>query len=372
MPQQRDDHRTRAGLARWCSTAIAGGAEVRIGPVSVPEASGFANETLVFEASWPTAGGTCRRRLVARIAPDEIRVYPDRRLADQYRALRVLGRETDVPVPEVLGHEPGTDLLGAPFLVMAWVPGRVPADLPSYHRQGWLAELPAADRAAVWHNGVDVLGRVHRLDPAALGLGFLKPREASAGLVEGALEQYASRLDFFGVRDSPEVSAALTWLRANRPRVAPAASLLWGDARLGNLLFDGVTVAAVLDWEMASLGPAEIDLAWFLHLDRFLSQGIGADRLPGLPGEPETLDRWSRRVGRPPRDLDYYLVFAAFRFALITSRVSDLMVRQGIIERAADVPLHRNAVRALARTLDEVVLSRRIRPAGEPFSGSVR
>jgi len=212
---------------------------------------------------------------------------------------------------------------------------------------------------------------VHRLDPAALRLGFLTPGGAPADPVERGLEQYASRLDFFGVRDSPEVSAALTWLRANRPRTVPATSLLWGDARLGNMLFDGVTVAAVLDWEMASLGPAEIDLAWFLYLDRFLSQGIGADRLPGLPAEAETLDRWSRRVGRRPLDLDYYLVFAGFRFALITARVSTLMVRHGIIEREADVPLHHNAVRALARTLDAVVLSRRTRPAGEPLSRSV-
>ncbi|MEU4744796.1 phosphotransferase, partial [Actinosynnema sp. NPDC023658] len=133
VPHQRDPEVSRTRLSRWCSTHVAGGEPVSIGPIEVPD-GGFSTETLMFDLSWRGPRGRRVRRLVARIASPAYRVHPEARLAEQHRLLEVLGRDTDVPVPPVYGHEPDPDLLGGPFLVMGHVPGRVPPDFPSYHR----------------------------------------------------------------------------------------------------------------------------------------------------------------------------------------------------------------------------------------------
>ena|SRR5947207_13323871 len=337
VPLQRDPARTRDVLAAWCSARL--GARVGVGALEIPRGQGFGNETVLFEASW--TGG--HERLVARIAASTYQVYPEVRFAEQYRLLEILG-EKGIPVPRGFGFEPDPGLLGAPFFVMSRVDGRVPADLPSYHRSGWVASLAETDQEALWYNGIDALAAIHRLDPATFG--FL------AG--DDLLEHYATRLDFFGVADDGVVGRALSWLRSYRPQWTNSA-LLWGDARLGNLIFDGVSVAGVLDWEMAQLGPPEADLAWFLYLDRHLSEGVGASRLPGLPSRAETIARYEAGTGRPVGDLGYFEVLAGFRFALITARVTELLRRQEVVP--ADFPLHRNAVALLARTLDELTVS---------------
>jgi aminoglycoside phosphotransferase (APT) family kinase protein len=128
---------------------------------------------------------------------------------------------------------------------------------------------------------------------------------------------------------------------------------MWGDARLGNLVFADLTAVAVLDWEMAALGPAEADLAWFLYLDRHLCEGIGADRLAGLPGRTATISRYAELVGRELDDLAYYEVFAGFRFALIAARLAELATTHGIVPAGVDFPLRRNAVRLLEGTIRE-------------------
>lgn len=344
VPQQRDPDVTRRRLAEWCTTHVAAGSPATVGAVEVPGTAGFSNETVLFELSWEDR----TKWLAARIAAPAYQVYPANRLAEEARVLRILGEHTDVPVPAVYGYEPDPDLLGGPFLVMDRAVGRVPADLPSYHRTGWVADLSTSDQGALWDGGLRAMSTVHRLDHAALDLGFV----GSESLAD-QLASYREQLDFFRVADSPVVLAALDWLHARRPDHVPATGLLWGDARLGNIVFDRLAPTALLDWEMVSLGPAETDLAWYLYLDRHLSEGIGARRLPGLPARAATIARYAELLGRPVTDLGFHEVFAGFRFALITARVTDLVVSHGIVPPGTDFPLHRNAIRLLERVLNE-------------------
>jgi aminoglycoside phosphotransferase (APT) family kinase protein len=224
----------------------------------------------------------------------------------------------------------------------------VPPDLPSYHRGGPLHDLPAAGQAAVWWSGVEVLGKQHRLDPAALGLGGLR---APAG-VTAQLDFYERHLDHFDGPGTGVAVEALGVLREALPPLPPRPGLVWGDARLGNILFAGTAAAAVLDWEMAFLGPGEADLGWYLWFDRHLSEGVGATRLPGLPGRQETVQRYEDRTGREvAKYLPWYELFAGFRFALIAGRVGRLLVEHGIVASEAEVPLARNAARLLQRAL---------------------
>src|SRR5690606_8522169 len=99
-----------------------------------------------------------------------------------------------------------------------------------------------------------------------------------------------------------------------------------GDARIGNMIFRDRRCVAVLDWEMATLGPPEMDLGWFLLLDRHHSEGIGVPRLAGLPGPAETVARYEERLGRRVAHLAFWELFAAWRFAVILRRVAQQMM----------------------------------------------
>jgi len=350
VPQQRDLELTRARLGDWLRGRAPAGTDVVVHGVEVPR-QGFSTETLLVDVDRTGPAGTRREVLVVRVAPTRHRLYPWSRFAEQYQVITALHEHTDVPVPAPRGFEPDPDLLGAPFAVMDHVAGRVPADLPSYHAAGWVTELTPAGRARLWYAGVDILRRIHRLDPAALGLdGLDQPAYGPTPLVQ-QLNCYAEHLDFFGCADAPVPLAALEWLRGHQPPESGPPRLLWGDARLGNIIFAGVRPAAVLDWEMVGLGPPEIDLAWYLYLDRHLSEGIGATRLPGLPERAETVARYEELICRPVRHLEYHEVFAGFRFCLITARLVRLAADSGMLPRGTDFPLHRNATRLLARTI---------------------
>ena len=97
-------------------------------------------------------------------------------------------------------------------------------------------------------------------------------------------------------REQPVADAALAWLEANMPADRPTG-FAWGDARPGNMIFDGFECRAVLDWEMVSLGGHLSDIGWWLFLDRFHSEGYGVPRLEGLGTRDETLAVWADRVG---------------------------------------------------------------------------
>ncbi|GAA0900909.1 phosphotransferase family protein [Streptomyces thermoalcalitolerans] len=353
VPPQRDPDLTRAALTHWLGTRSDEIGAVELGPVTVPKEAGFSGEILLFDAEWTESGVRRRQALAVRVAPTGHRVLPEDFWDDQVRLLKLLGG-TGLPVPKVLWDEPSGEYLGAPFLVMERVDGQVPADLPSYHRQGWLADLPPGDRAAVWNGGVDALAAVHRLDVREIGAGFLDRPEFGPTGSGQLLRRFTHHLDFYGVADdNTTAAAALDWLRAHVPDDTGPVSLLWGDARIGNIVYAGTRPVALLDWEMAALGPAEADLAWYLHMDRHLSEGIGAPRLAGLPGRAETVARWEERVGRTARDLPFHEVFAAYRFCVVTARVARLLGESGILPPGTDFPLHRNATALLATVLEE-------------------
>ncbi|HWS45250.1 MAG TPA: phosphotransferase, partial [Acidimicrobiia bacterium] len=102
------------------------------------------------------------------------------------------------------------------------------------------------------------------------------------------------------------------------------ASLLWGDARLGNVMYDdGGDVVALLDWELASIGPAEMDLAWYLGLDELTRSFVGRT-LPGFLGRGDAIRYYEGILGRPVRQLAWHEVFALVRSIAINDRQARL------------------------------------------------
>ena len=96
--------------------------------------------------------------------------------------------------------------------------------------------------------------------------------------------------------------------------------LLWGDARLGNLIFDDdAEVRAVLDWDLAAIGPPEMDLGWYFGLE-FMMQQLFGQRVPGFPDRAAAVERYQASSGRAVANLDWHEVFALLRALAINDR----------------------------------------------------
>ncbi len=224
-----------------------------------------------------------------------------------------------VPVPAIVGYDDG-DLLGVPCYVMAKVPGLIITDqLPA-----GFAAAPA-EREALAHALADCLADLHAVDPAAVGLaGFGRP----AGFVERQVRRWNTQWQASRDVPAPAVDALAGRLAASIP-VSPAATIAHGDYRLDNCLIDAADpgrIAAVLDWELSSLGDPLTDLAMFLfywesvaHVAPTLVRSITG--LPGFPSGAELAQRWAGRTGLGLDDLDWYKAFAHFKFAVITQGI---------------------------------------------------
>jgi aminoglycoside phosphotransferase (APT) family kinase protein len=349
---RRDLEATRDALEAWLHRRLPRARGLAVSPLSGPAATGFSNDTLLFDLRYEEGGRGVERALVCRIEPTGFGIFPRYDVAQQFHVLRALGG-TDVPVPEVLWLEPDAGALGAPFFVMERVAGRIPSDNPPYHAGGWLTEAPAAERAAIWWSALDALAAIHRQDPARLGLDFLDAPALDADPSAWQLEFWTRYYGWVcGGTPQPLVEAALEWLRERRPRGGRERRLCWGDSRIGNMIFRDGRCVAVLDWEMATLGPPEMDLGWFLYMDRHHGEGVGAARLAGFPGREETVARYEARLGRRVEHLDYWEAFAAFRFAVIMARVGAQLVHLGFLPPDSTFAIDNTASRLMAKLLE--------------------
>lgn len=333
VSESRDLGFVRTRLEQWLGLHWAERAEgasgVELDELVAPAGAGFSNETLLGTLRFDVGGEARSQGIVVRLRPD-YPVFPTYDLGRQFSVMRCLC-DSGVRVPEMYFHEEDEAVLGSPFHVGERVAGRVPGDAPTYHADGWLAQEPAEMQRRVWEEGVDTLAAVAGLDWRRAGLGFLDPGEGVDPLAR-ALDEYEAFLAWAADgRDYPVQRGALAWLRANAP-AEPERVLSWGDARIGNIIYDEhCRAAAVIDWEMCAIGGPEWDLAWTLFVDWHHSDGYGIERLPALPGRDETVARWEDRSGRIAANLEYYETFAALRFAVIYVRLDWLVKRAGLV-----------------------------------------
>ena len=109
---------------------------------------------------------------------------------------------------------------------------------------------------------------------------------------------------------------------------------------------------AVLDFETATFGQPEEDLAWFLFLDRHHSEGVYAQRLDGFPSPADTIARYEELLGRPMRNMDYYEILSGFKFTVIMSRIAQAMIEWDWLEADSDFPYNNNCSRLLDKVLE--------------------
>ena len=351
---RRDLALTHQRFVPWLEKQLPQAEDVRVSEFSGSGTTGFSNDTLLFDLAWREAGCERSERLVLRIEPAGLRVFPEYDLGLQFRIMQRLAT-TDVPVPRTFWLEEDPSVLGNPFYVMGRVDGRIPDDNPTYHMGGWMTEVSPEERAAVWWSGVETMARIHRLDWRALAL----LREPSGGRtpLEALLDECERYLRWIseGERSRyPLSEAALAWLREHRPRGSEPTALCWGDSRLGNMIFREGRCVAVLDWEMATLGNPAQDLAWWLFFDEHHSAGAGVPRLAGLPGREETIARYREWSGINPQDLEYYDLLACFRFSIILARLGRQFREYGVMPAEADFDRNNTCTRMLEPRLARV------------------
>lgn len=345
----RDPEDIARRLTAWLGTRLPG-AEVT--GVRVPASNGMSSETVLFDLQPPPRA--CVLRLAAD--PAAYTVFPEYDMPRQYRTMRLVAEHTDVPVPRVLWLEEDPEPLGAPFFVMERVEGRVPPDVMPYTYAGsWLHAASDAERERLEAATVGLLARLHDQVPPAAAEFLALPGEGDALRRHVAAQRayYAWVVD--GLPRSPLIEAAFDRLGELWPSDPGTPVLTWGDARIGNVLYDGFEPAAVLDWEMAALAPREVDLGWTICLHRFfqdLTAASGQHGLPDLLRRDRVEARYTRLTGHTPRDMDFYLLYAALRQAIVMLRVAYRQVYFSEMAVPADpdtLILHHGSLRAMVQ-----------------------
>lgn len=282
--------------------------------------------------------------------PDGIFLQPD-----VIREGRILGalEQTPVVVPGLVWSEPSTDVLGRPFVVMEHVAGRVPGAKPSIHAVGWLPTLTLAERSTLWSSAMASLVAVHAV-PWRDHLGFLAHGDRAGG-AGGHLARLTGWFRWAAQdRHFEIVDTALEWLQDSVSGLSTTDDdvLVWGDARIGNMIFGpDLQVRAVLDWEVATIGPREIDLAHWLIFDELATDAIGVARLEGFPDRDETVAAYEQASSHRVRDLHFYEVQQAFFLATTLIRQADLRVARGELEPGTRMAHENAATVLLARRL---------------------
>jgi aminoglycoside phosphotransferase (APT) family kinase protein len=238
---------------------------------------------------------------------------------DMAREYRIIGAvaPTSVPVPEPLALCEDTSVTGAVFYVMSHVPGVV-LDTPARAQP-----LSERVRLSAAQHLIDVLADLHALDVDEIGLGDLARRE---GYVERQLRRWTRQWEQSKTRELDTIDEVSRRLSAAIPP-QHGVVVTHGDYRFGNCLVDPETgrIAAVLDWELCTLGDPLADVGYLGvywtdpgQVARLHNDPSGS---PGFPSFADLLERYAARTGRDLSSIGYYVAFSSWRLAVISEGV---------------------------------------------------
>ncbi len=307
LGEVRAAHRLdEAALHAWLSANVVG----YQGPLSVRQFTGGAsNPTYLL-----TAG---EARYVLRKKPPGQLLASAHQVDREYRVMKALGG-VGFPVPAMRALCEDDSVIGTSFYVMDFLEGRI-------FRDARLPGLAPAERTAIYAELVDVLARLHAIDPAAIGLSdYGRPGNYFERQIGRWIKQYR------GAETDP--IPAMEALIARLPALVPAddtVTIAHGDYRLENVMFHPTEpkIIAVLDWELSTLGHPLADIAYSCILWHSRSEGWGTlDGIDlaasGIPTEAEHVAAYCRRTGRAGIDhFPFYLAFSIFRLASISQGV---------------------------------------------------
>ncbi len=332
-------------MSRWLSTMLPDGALPEVTVESGVDANGMSSETIILTARWRQDSTPVEQRFVTRVAPtaQDVPVFPSYRLDHQFEVIKLVGELTDVPVPQVRWLEPTGEVLGAPFFLMDYVDGVVPPDVMPYTFGGnWFFDASPESQRLLQDSTIEVLAKLHAIPSPGSTFGFLDTGGGTA--FERHFAWVRSWYDFAvpDIGRSALLERSFEWLQANLPGEVAAAEpvLLWGDARIGNVLYRDFRPVAVLDWEMTTLGPRELDVAWLIFAHMVFQELAGLATLPGLPQvlrEEDVRSEYRRLTGVDLGDLHWFYVYSGVMWACVFMRTGARRVHFGEVERPDDV-----------------------------------
>ena len=243
----------------------------------------------------------------------------------EFRVIKAL-QHSEVPVARAIHLCADRGIIGSLFYIMSFEPGRIYWD-PT------LPELDADQRGAIYGEMNRVLAALHDVDVAAVGLDDFG---RSGSYFERQISRWSGQYRATEIEPIPAMDKLIEWLPQNMPADDGKVSLIHGDYRMDNIIFetDGSRARALLDWELSTLGHPYADLAYQCMQWRMARDGV----IPGLgdiereslgiPNEAQYVAQYCERRGLDGiPDWNFYLVFGFFRFAAIL---------QGVLKRAVD------------------------------------
>jgi len=293
-------------LARWMDAqGLPGSGE----PVTATYISGGASNE-IFELRRGDA------RMALRKPPAKVPEGRNEIMLREFRVIHALNG-TDVPHPEGIAVCEDTGVLGACFYIMGHVDGFTPmGELPPPFR-----DSPQL-RSDMAYQLVDGIARLGQVDWRAAGLeGFGKPE----GFLDRQVDRWLAHLDRIKFRELPGLDAAAAWLRTHTPaHFTPG--IIHGDYQFANVMFHHADeanpearLAAIVDWEMATVGDPLLDLAWILMTwpDPDEDRATSYVDYSGMPSREELMHYYARISGLPVDAMDYYIVLGRFKMACV-------------------------------------------------------
>jgi len=255
-------------------------------------------------------------RMALRRPPREVPKGRNETMLREYRVLTAL-KDSDVPHTRAIAVCDDPSILGACFYLMDFVDGWSPMSMGKTWPAPFDRDL-AARQGLAWEL-VDAIAKLARVDWRGAGLdGFGKPD----GFLDRQVDRWLAHLAAFRFRDLPGLDEATAWLRAHRPR-SYTPGIIHGDYQFANVMFrDGAParMAAIVDWEMATIGDPRLDLGWVLmgwpNPDEERTAGGYVD-YEGMPSREELMERYARTSGLDVDEMDYFVILARFKIAIV-------------------------------------------------------
>jgi aminoglycoside phosphotransferase (APT) family kinase protein len=356
----RDPKQLRSRLEAWFADNLPAGANPSVPEVdAATSANGMSSETVLLTAAWIEDGQQREEQLVARVAPDpsDVPVFPEYDLQRQFDVIRLVGELTSVPVPTVWWSDASGSATGVPLFVMERVDGIVPPDVMPYtFGDNWLFDANPEQQRTLQDSSVEVLADLHGIENAEERFSFLAHDDPGDTPLARRVSHTQAWYDY--ARDghrSELIEAGFRWLDEHWPAEEGPTVVAWGDSRIGNVMYRDFRPCAVLDWEMAALGPRELDLAWMIYAHAVFEDLARVFELPGMPqflGMDDVASTYESLTGYTPRDLDFYTAYAAVQWGIVFVRTGLRAVHFGEEQMPEDVDTFIRNADSLERMLN--------------------
>jgi aminoglycoside phosphotransferase (APT) family kinase protein len=255
-------------------------------------------------------------KCVIRMPPPSAPPDRDKGILREWRIIEALDG-TEVPHTKAVGVCADPDVLGRPFYLMGFVDGWSPMDTHGKWPEPFDTDLDA--RKGLSYQLAEGIALLSKVDWQAKGLQDLGRPD---GFHERQVARWIGFLERIKARELPGLEVATAWLQAHQP-LDFIPGLMHGDYQFANVMYrDGAPaqLAALVDWEMGTVGDPKLDLGWMVQSwpssDDDAATMTYVD-MRGMPNRDEVVAHYAEVSGRQVDDLDYYLVLAKWKLAIV-------------------------------------------------------